>query len=138
MPVIKPQEPSPKEKLLAALAARKAAVAELEHDVTKIKLATEAVKAAVLGWEPDEDFDPIKEPILYGLTDLARRKNAEAARLLLEPRQKLRLFQRSPQELPLPAVECSINGVPMVVPRGRSLQVPESLAGLLEQSGHLG
>ena len=78
-----------------------------------------------------EAFDAHEQPVLYALSDMAQRRNALAVRLLMQPRTRIRLHQNPPNEKPKDDVAVGINGLMVVCPRGRQLEVPESISDIL-------
>lgn len=121
------------EGLREAIAAVDAACTAVPYRPEQYEAARAAMATALQGvvW-PEQ---PAGERVLQQIRAAAASRNPLAARLMLEPRTKIRLYQAAGPAKPLPEAEIQINGLYLQVPRGQYLLVPDSIAALLEQSG---
>ena len=121
------------EGLRAAVAAVDAACTAVPYRPEAYEQARAEFTSALQGVSWPEE--PADERVLQQIRAAAASRNPIAARLMLEPRVKLRLYQAAKPAKPLPEAELQINGLYLQVPRGAYFHVPDSVAQLLEQAG---
>jgi hypothetical protein len=125
---------SNKELLLRLLAEREEIALTVPVSMEDLKKKDAEIQRAALGFKSTEEFDSAKEPVLFALLEMAKRKIPMAIRLLLQDRTHVKLYQRPSEEgAPLHDVECGVNGILVSIPRGRKVTVPAVMAEILEQ-----
>lgn len=118
----------------AAVAERDLVASTFPLDREKLSAMDGKLKQLALGLSIGDPFDDAKEPVLAGLATLAKSRDAFAFRLLRQPRYHVRLVQSPDGDKRRPDQEVIINGIRMVVPRGRKVSVPQVVADILEQA----
>lgn len=126
--------PSADELFEAALAERDECASTYPLDRDKLNALDGKLKSLALGLSVGEPFDESKEPVLAALATLAKSRDAFAFRLLRQPRSHVRLVQSPDGDKRRPDQDVIINGIKLVVPRGRKVSVPQVVADILEQA----
>lgn len=122
-----------KEQMVEAYARRDQLAQAHPNDPAAIKAQDQLLTNLIGAYTHDEQFDPEKEPVLAALAEHVKRRNPFAARLLLQSRTKVLLYQKPKEEQPqLPDVDMTVNGLRVIIPRGRRVLVPELYQDILD------
>jgi hypothetical protein len=80
-----------------------------------------------------------KKKAVHKESDFVREDRSIKEQLDAEPKVRVRLYQvpADSTDMPLPDQTVQLNGYTYNIPRGHSHEVPESIADILQESGHI-
>ena len=144
-----PAEASILQKLEEAFAKRDKLSQSVALDPKELEAQDNVIKALVLKFDEIENFDPETEPVLHYLSEMAKRRDVLAVRLLMQPREKFSLKQVAPPAQPLIDLDVVINGLKITLPRPaqqpvgasgdsrvKKYRIPESISLLLDAADY--